>query len=154
MLKFWMMNMSCILDSVCFQLSDHDVKCYCHLAWSCEAFHEMSNDLIVIRQNIMEILFHYRKWYKYLSQLSDWWIEHVCHCNRKKWEIYTKLPTYKKVVANQYSKNLEPRSHLPFVLYTSQAKSLSWLGRILLKLGKACVGLLSFEFLAGWNRQL
>jgi hypothetical protein len=55
-----MLRRSCILDSVCFWLSDHVVTWCSHLAWSWEVFHKMSNSFVVITQNIMERLFHYK----------------------------------------------------------------------------------------------
>jgi hypothetical protein len=51
----------------------------------------------------------------------------MCQRNRQKIKMYTKLPTYKIVVADQYSRNLELLSHLPVVVCTSQAKSLQLL---------------------------
>jgi hypothetical protein len=67
--------------------------------------------------------------------------------SKQKMKIYHILPTHGTTVAGQYSKNLGLLSHLPFVAYTSQAESLPQLGRVLPILEKACVGLLSFEFL-------
>jgi hypothetical protein len=54
------------------------------------------------------------------------------------------LPTYKKVLTDQRSTNLEPQSHLLVVAYMSRVESLQLLHRDPHRLGKACVGLWSF----------
>jgi hypothetical protein len=55
--------------------------------------------------------------------------------------MYTKLPTYKKVVVDQHSKSLELMSHLPASVYTSQAESLQLLQKTSPKSGKAYANL-------------
>jgi hypothetical protein len=55
--------------------------------------------------------------------------------------MYTKLPTCKKVVADQCSRSLELLSHLPIVVYTNQAESLRLHQKAPPKLGKGYAGL-------------
>jgi hypothetical protein len=68
--------------------------------------------------------------------------------------MYTKLPTYKIVVASQCFRNSEPLSHLPIAVYMSQAKSLRLHQKDLPKLGKDCAGLQSFDFFIEQNPHL
>jgi hypothetical protein len=49
-----------------------------------------------------------------------------------------KLPTYKNVLADHHSKNLELQSHLLATAYMSQVKSTRLLHKDSLRLGKAC----------------
>jgi hypothetical protein len=55
-----------------------------------------------------------------------------------------KLPTYKKVLTDHRSMNLEPRSHHLTTTYMSQVESPRLLGRDPPGLGKAYVGLWPF----------
>jgi hypothetical protein len=50
--------------------------------------------------------------------------------------MYTKLPTYKKVLVDLHSRNLEFRSRLPIAVDMSQAESLRLLQKAPPKLGK------------------
>jgi hypothetical protein len=64
-------------------------------------------------------------------------IGHMRQCSRQKFKMYTKLATYKNVVVDQCSRNLELQSHLPAVVYMSQTESLRLLQKVPPKLGKA-----------------
>jgi hypothetical protein len=55
--------------------------------------------------------------------------------------MYTKLPTYKMVVVDQCSRNLELLSYLPIAVYMSQAERLQLLQKAPPKVEKAYVGL-------------
>jgi hypothetical protein len=56
-------------------------------------------------------------------------------------KIYTRLPTYKRVIVDQCSMNLELLSRLPIAVYITQVESLRLLEKDPLKLVKAYVGL-------------
>jgi hypothetical protein len=56
-------------------------------------------------------------------------------------KMYSKLPTYRIVVANRCSRNLEPQSHPPVAACMSRAESVRLLQMALPKLGKVYVGL-------------
>jgi hypothetical protein len=71
-----------------------------------------------------KILFHYRKWYEYIIQPLANELGTCANVVGKKIKMYTELPKYRIVVADRCSRNLEPPSHPPIVVYMSQTESL------------------------------
>jgi hypothetical protein len=100
------------LYSICFWLNVCAIRCYCHLARPCVVFHRWVINIVAkVEANITKTLFHYRKQYEYIIQPPGWWIEHMCQCSRQRIKMYTKLPTYKTIITDQCSRNLELLSH-------------------------------------------
>jgi hypothetical protein len=78
---------------------------------------------------------------EYIIQPPDWCIGHLCQCSRQKIKMYTRLPTYKIVVVDRCSRNLELLCRLSVAVYMSPDESLRLLQKAPPKLGKDCAGL-------------
>jgi hypothetical protein len=119
-LRFRMLTESCAL------LSLLPTECSgCEMLQSCSpairSLSQMRDEFCCTSlTNIAEIIFHYRKYIWVHNTAPDWWIGLMCQCNRQKIKMYTKLPTYKRVVVDQYSRSLKLMS--VFLLQSIWAK--------------------------------
>jgi hypothetical protein len=108
---------------VCFRLSVQAVRCCSHLTRPCEVFHSSSQEVVCIKIKQMQQKIYFIVWniYECIMQPPEWSVGYAAGTNKKC--TIKNLITYKRVLTDHCSKNLELRSHPLAAIYMNQVES-------------------------------
>ncbi len=126
---------------VWFILSVRTVWCCSHLARPCKVFHSRGKDVVCIKIKQMQQKIYFIVWniYECIMQPPEWSVGYAAGTNKKC--TIKNLITYKRVLTDHCSKNLELRSHPLITTNTNRAESPRLIHRGVHKLVKAYDGL-------------